>query len=388
MSGVVDPRVLVVIDKFKGTLTAAEAATCVAAGFRSVFPNMRIDTFPLADGGEGSSAIAGEAIGAQRVELEVCGPHGEPVRGFYYRKNGKALIELAAASGLVLVDKTSGRSACSATTFGFGQLIRHAVENGATEIQLFLGGSASTDGGIGFAKALGARFFDARGDLIPGPTGDEPYAGERLGDVARIELSELHERLGNVSIVAAVDVDNPLCGENGCAAIYGPQKGLTPTLIPVIDGHLSRIAKLVSKTIDRNYADVPGAGAAGGSGFGVLAFLNGRLVPGSDFFLDLIEFERLAKEADYVITGEGKIDSQSLSGKLLSAICKRCEKLQRPVIAFGGILGLTPEELGQYPQLRAFGLGRDDCLTKTELSLSCVVGQVASLMALVRKVDQ
>ena len=374
------PRVLIVPNGFKGTLSAGEAAAAIRDGFAAAIPDGHYQLFPLADGGQGSSEIIGANIGAPRVELEVIGPEGLPVTGFYFAKDGKAFVELAAASGLTL-SKEPENTAAIATTFGTGQLIRHAIEGGAKEVTLFLGGSATTDGGVGFAKAVGYKFLDSAGNVMPTAVEyqqkGEPFDGERLAAIASIDAQTATEFLGGVKLAAVVDVDNPLVGKNGAAHIYGPQKGLDRAAVLELDRALGHLAEVVGKNTSEDYALVPGAGAAGGSGFGMLAFLGGELIQGPKFFLDTIDYDTRLAESDLVITGEGKVDFQSIEGKLLAEVLSRAAEKRVPVISLAGVNALSDEEIAAFPNFKSYGITTPNALTEPYKALRGLAESVA-----------
>ena len=354
-------RFLVVPDSFKGTLSAEEAAEAIRQGIAAALPEAEIACFPLADGGEGSSSIAARSIGGELVELEVVGPEAEPVKGFYYRSADCALIELAAASAFTQ-SKNPSETAARATTYGFGQLIAHAIDQGATSIRLFLGGSATTDAGVGMARALGARFLDAEGKELVESEAPTPFPGEQLESIASYDDSELRKRLAGIDIAAIVDVDNPLCGADGAAQTYGPQKGADPDTVRFLDAALASFAEVVAKQRGQDEQKTPGVGAAGGAGFGVLTLLEGKLLPGSAFFLDLIEFDQRLGEIDLVVTGEGKTDWQSLHGKLLNEVVSRTAESKTPVVGLCGKNELDPKELKNYPHTQIISITRADAM--------------------------
>lgn len=369
--------ILIVPDSFKGTLSSPEVATCIAEGFVAVFPELQVVKRPLADGGEGSTECIGDQLGAERVELTVSGPEGDDVQGFYYKLGSdKAFVELAAGSGLTQI-KTNAISPLARSTFGFGELIRHAIlESRAKDITVFLGGSATTDCGVGAAAALGVQFLDRDGKSVVSK--DLLKAGI---DISRIESVSFKESiLGEVTIRAACDVDNPLTGPKGAAAIYGPQKGLTPVDIEVADRNFEKLITFVAKELGSSYraATTPGCGAAGGAGFGVLNLLAGELVSGPEYFLDLIEFERLAKDADIIITGEGKLDNQSIEGKLLSRLLKR--NPGKLLLSLCGVVEVSPQALVEVPPLTPFGLGQVAALEKPAECLRILAANVAKLI--------
>ena len=360
-----NPHILILPDSFKGSLSAKDAAQIIGSSFRDIFPEATVEAFPMADGGEGSSEIVGELFGAERVELQATGPEGNTVDGFFYlTRDGKAFVEFAAASGLPLA-KNPTQTAYSATSFGSGELIRKAIELGAREVFLFLGGSATTDGGVGMARALGYEFIDG---------------GEgALETISAIKDVGANTILQNVSIIGVTDVKNPLCGPNGAAAVYGPQKGNSPESVSQLDRGLTHLARIVKRDLGCDGSSQEGAGAAGGAGFGVSAFLKGELRSGPSFFLDLIEFDRRAANADLIITSEGKVDEQSLRGKLLAEILRRTGSLRTPVLSLSGVVDLSLAQLQEFENLFVFGLGHKNSLAQPKAALELLAYQVALL---------
>ena len=327
-------HVLLATDKFKGSLTAAEATAHLAAGLRRAVPGLGIRTIPVADGGEGTVDAAVEA-GFARVLTRATGPTGVPIEVDFAVRGETAVIEVAEASGLRRLPR--GEAApLSASSYGTGELIRAALDAGCTRIILGLGGSACTDGGAGLVQALGARLLDADGEeLSPG--------GAALTRLVRVDLTGL-AAIGE--LIVACDVDNPLLGPTGAAAIYGPQKGATAEDVALLDAGLANWAKVISiSTSDADFARVPGAGAAGGIGFAALALLGARLEPGIDIVLDLADFPAKAAGARLVITGEGSLDAQSLRGKAPAGVARAAARSGIPVIAVAGVCTLTPAEL-------------------------------------------
>ncbi len=288
--------VVVAPDKFKGSLTATAAAEAIAAGLRQGRPGIDVVLAPVADGGDGT-VDAAVAAGYERVPVTVTGPTGEPVAASLARSGDTAVVEMAEASGLRRLP--GGRPApLTATTYGTGELIRAALDLGVRRIVLGIGGSATTDGGTGMARALGARFLDAEGrELPPG--------GAALRDLDAIAVDGLDPRLRAVEVVVASDVDNPLVGERGAAAVYGPQKGAGPADVEQLDRGLARLAQVVARQLGVELATMPGAGAAGGTGGGAVAFLGAEIVSGIDLLLDLVRFPDALGTARTVITGEG-----------------------------------------------------------------------------------
>ncbi|MBU8552781.1 glycerate kinase [Streptomyces rochei] len=344
-------RVLVAADKFKGSLTAVEVAERVTAGLRRVVPDLAVEALPVADGGDGTVAAA-VAAGFERREVRVAGPLGDEVTAAYALREGTAVVEMAEASGLqrlpegVLAPLTS-------STYGSGELLRAALDAGARTIVFGVGGSATTDGGAGMLSALGARFLDGAGEPVaPG--------GGGLADLVSADLSGLDPRLSDVELVLASDVDNPLTGPKGAPAVYGPQKGASPQDVETLDAALGHFAKVLEGTETvgaraAEYAASPGAGAAGGIGFGAM-LLGARFRPGIEVMLDVLGFAPALERADLVITGEGSLDEQTLHGKAPAGVASAARAAGKEVVAVCGRLALAPEVLGRAGIRRAYPL--------------------------------
>ncbi len=344
-------RVLVAADKFKGSLTAVEVAERVTAGLRRVVPDLLVEALPVADGGDGTVAAA-VAAGFERREIRVAGPLGDAVTAAYALREGTAVVEMAEASGLqrlpdgVLAPLTS-------STYGSGELLRAALDAGARTIVFGVGGSATTDGGAGMLAALGARFLDADGaPVAPG--------GGGLAALASADLSGLDPRLSEVELVLASDVDNPLTGPKGAPAVYGPQKGATPQDVTALDAALAHFAKVLEQTEGvgaraAEYAASPGAGAAGGIGFGAM-LLGARFRPGIEVMLDVLGFAPALERAELVITGEGSLDEQTLHGKAPAGVAAAARAAGKEVVAVCGRLALPAETLGRAGIRRAYPL--------------------------------
>ncbi|MGX1510132.1 glycerate kinase [Streptomyces collinus] len=344
-------RVLVAADKFKGSLTAVEVAERVTAGLRRVVPDVLVEALPVADGGDGTVAAA-VAAGFERREVRVAGPLGDEVTAAYALREDTAVVEMAEASGLqrlpegVLAPLTS-------STYGSGELLRAALDAGARTIVFGVGGSATTDGGAGMLAALGARFLDGDGEPVaPG--------GGGLAGLASADLSGLDPRLSDVELVLASDVDNPLTGPKGAPAVYGPQKGASPDDVTALDAALAHFAKVLERTETvgaraAEYAASPGAGAAGGIGFGAM-LLGARFRPGIEVMLDVLGFAPALERADLVITGEGSLDEQTLHGKAPAGVAAAARAAGREVVAVCGRLALPAEALGRAGIRRAYPL--------------------------------
>jgi glycerate 2-kinase len=329
-------RIVVAPDKFKGSLPAAGVAAAVAAGLRSAAGDAEIVMLPVADGGDGT-VDAAVAAGFERVPVTAAGPLGDPVRASYARRGEVAVVEMAGVCGLARLP--DGRPApLTASSFGVGEVLRVAVEAGARQVVLGVGGSASTDGGAGLLQALGARVLDVHGDPVrPGGAG--------LDEVAALDLTALDPAWRDVAVVLAADVDNPLTGPEGAAAVYGPQKGASPDEVARLDAGLRRWADAVAAAVGQDRSHVPGAGAAGGVGFAALAVLGARMRPGIDVVLELTGLESLLAGADLVITGEGSLDAQSLAGKAPVGVARAAARHGVRVVAVAGRNMLSADEL-------------------------------------------
>lgn len=323
-------KIVIAPDSFKESLTAIQVADSIEKGFRTIFPDADIIKIPMADGGEGTVKSLVDATNGTIIEKTVTGPLGKAVQAFFgLLGNGKtAVIEMAAASGLHLVPADK-RNPLVTTTRGTGELIKAALEQGVEHIIIGLGGSATNDGGAGMARALGVKLLDGKGNEIG-------EGGGSLDQLATIDVSGLDPRLKFVKIEAACDVDNPLTGERGASAIFGPQKGATPEMVRKLDKNLSHFAKIIEKDLGKSIAEVPGAGAAGGIGGGLLAFLSAELKKGIDIVIEATNLYEHVKNAALVITGEGKIDAQTMYGKTPIGVARTAKKYGVPVIAIAG----------------------------------------------------
>lgn len=336
-------RVLVAADKFKGSLTAVEVAERVIAGLRRVRPDLRAEALPVADGGDGTVAAA-VAAGFERHEVRVSGPLGDEVTAAYALRDGTAVVEMAEASGLQRLPE-GVFAPLTASTYGSGELLRAALDAGARSIVFGVGGSATTDGGAGMLAALGARFLTASGEPVrPG--------GAALAELATADLSGLDPRLRSVEFVLASDVDNPLTGPKGAAAVYGPQKGASSEDVERLDAALAHLVKVLDASA---LAASPGAGAAGGIGFAAL-LVGARFRPGIEVMLDVLGFASALERADLVITGEGSLDEQTLHGKAPAGVAAAARAAGKDVVAVCGRLALAPEVLGRAGIRRAYAL--------------------------------
>ena len=324
-------KIVIAPDSFKESLSAEAVAKAIARSFQAVFSNAEMLLLPVADGGEGTTDSLVAATKGQRFTQQATGPLGESVEAFWgLLGDGKtAVVETAAASGLDLID-SSQRDALNATTRGTGELILAAIDKGAKHIIVGLGGSATNDGGDGMLQALGLGLLDVEGQQIPS-------GGVGLAKLDRIDLTSLDSRLAGIRFDVACDVDNPLIGDNGASAIFGPQKGATPEMVKALDANLKHFASITQQATGKDIISIPGAGAAGGLGGAFLGFLNATLKSGIDIVLDAVEYEKHLEGATLVITGEGRIDSQTIRGKTPIGVSKRAKAFGNiPVIALAG----------------------------------------------------
>lgn len=342
-------RVLVAADKFKGSLTAVQVAERVTAGLRRVVPDVEVEALPVADGGDGTVAAA-VAAGFERREVRVAGPLGHEVTAAFALRGDTAVVEMAEASGLQRLP-AGVFAPLTASTYGSGELLRAALDAGARTIVFGVGGSATTDGGAGMLSALGARFLDADGEPVaPG--------GGGLADLAAADLSDLDPRLSAVELILASDVDNPLTGPKGAPAVYGPQKGAAPDDVEALDAALAHYARVLEAAVGpkaTEYAAAPGAGAAGGIGYGAL-LLGARFRAGIEVMLDVLGFAPALARAELVITGEGSLDEQTLHGKAPAGVAAAARGAGREVVAVCGRLALTPAALERAGIRRAYPL--------------------------------
>jgi glycerate kinase len=344
-------RVLVAPDKFKGSLTATAVATSVAAGLRRAVADLDVVQCPVADGGDGTLEAALGA-GYERVPVRVSGPLGDPVDTAYALRDGAAVVEMADACGLVRMP-TGQLAPLAASSAGLGEVVRAALDAGCTRLVIGIGGSASTDGGAGMLGALGARFLDADGaDLPPG--------GGALARLERVDLSGLHPGLAQAQVLLASDVDNPLLGPRGAAAVYGPQKGASPVDIVVLDAALARLSAVLGAAAGsaggHPAAVLPGAGAAGGVGFAALAVLGASARPGIELLLELTRFHDKLAGASLVVTGEGSLDRQTLAGKAPAGVAAAARAYGVPVVAVAGRCLLDGAELADAGIRAAYAL--------------------------------
>lgn len=344
-------KILLVPDSFKGTLSSRQVCQVMSGQLRRFFPQAQVKSIPVADGGEGSVEAFLAAAGGERRMLTVTGPFGEPVEAFYgILGDGRtAVIEMAACAGLPLAEGRLNPE--RATTYGVGELLLAAKEAGCTKAILGLGGSCTNDGGAGAAAALGAKFTRADGAaFIP--------TGGTLGEIAALDVSPVAQALQGMELTAMCDIDNPLYGDAGAAAVFAPQKGADAAMVARLDAGLRHLGQVSARCLGRDFSHLPGAGAAGGLGFGMAAFCGAQLRMGIDAVLDAVGFDSLLPGTDVVFTGEGKIDSQSARGKVVSGVAVRCRKAGVPVVAVVGQIGQGFEEMYQQGLTAVFSINR------------------------------
>ncbi|AUJ36094.1 TPA: glycerate kinase [Vibrio vulnificus] len=325
-------KIIIAPDSYKESLTAMDVAIAIEKGFKQVLPDAHYVKLPMADGGEGTVQSMVDATGGIIIEHTVTGPLGQRVDGFFgLLGEGKtAVIEMAAASGLHLVSPEL-RNPLITTTFGTGELIKAALDHGVKHIIVGIGGSATNDGGIGMAQALGIKLLDAQGNALG-------HGGGELAKLATIDCSQLDSRLAQVRLEVACDVDNPLCGTKGASAVFGPQKGATPEMVTILDENLAHYASIIKQQLGVDVRDMAGAGAAGGMGAALLGLLNAELRPGIEIVMDAVRLDEIVADADLVITGEGRIDSQTIHGKTPIGVARTAKKHGLPVIGIAGCL--------------------------------------------------
>lgn len=324
-------KYVIMPDSFKGTMSSSEICSILRTCILQDDSASQVDMIPVADGGEGTVDSFLHALpGAERIELTVSGPYMEQVQVYYARQGKTAIVEMAQAAGLPLVEGRANPA--KTTTYGVGEMIRHAVTAGCTDLVIGLGGSCTNDGGVGMAQALGTIFRNVRGETFL-PTGGT------LAEIAEIDNQATKALLQSCRITAMCDIDNPMYGPAGAAYIFAPQKGAGPIQVEQLDQQLRKLDETLQKCLQVSVAQLPGAGAAGALGAGIVAFLGGELKPGIQVVLDLVCFEQRIADADMILTGEGKIDTQSLRGKVVIGIARRAKPCQVPVVAIVGDVG-------------------------------------------------
>ncbi|WP_435788030.1 glycerate kinase [Clostridium sp.] len=331
--------ILLAPDSFKESMSAKEVCEAMERGIKKVDKNINCIQVPMADGGEGTMQSLVDATGGSIYSLNVIGPLGNEVEASYgiLGDGETGMLEMASASGIHLVSAEK-RNPLTTTTYGTGQLIKACLDYGVKKLLIGIGGSSTNDGGAGVIEALGGKLMDKSGNEIG-------FGGGKLSELASIDLTDFDKRLKNVVVEVACDVDNPLCGDAGASNVFGPQKGATPQMIEQLDNNLRHYASIIKAQLGKDILDVPGAGAAGGLGAGLMAFLNGNLKKGIEMVIEYTKLEEKVKLADMVWTGEGSIDSQTQYGKTPLGVAIVAKQYNKPVIAFAGRIGEDIEVL-------------------------------------------
>ncbi len=325
-------KIVIAPDSYKESLSAQEVATQIEAGFREIFPDASYVKLPVADGGEGTVEAMVAATQGRIVEVQVTGPLGDKIDAFFGLSGDEktAFIEMAAASGLERVPPAQ-RNPLLTTSYGTGELIRSALDHGVKHCIIGIGGSATNDGGAGMAQALGAKLLDAQGESIG-------FGGGALDALKRVDISELDQRIKRCRFEVACDVTNPLTGKLGASAVFGPQKGATPAMIVQLDNALKQYAEVIRHSLDIDVDQVPGSGAAGGMGAALLAFCGAELRQGIEIVTEALGLDELVRDASLVITGEGRIDSQTVHGKVPIGVARVAKRYNKPVVGIAGSL--------------------------------------------------
>ncbi|WP_318447834.1 glycerate kinase [Photobacterium leiognathi] len=376
-------KIIIAPDSYKESLTAMEVATAIENGFRQVIPNAEYIKLPMADGGEGTVQSLVDASNGTIIEHSVAGPLGEQVNGFFgLMGDGKtAIIEMAAASGLHLVSLEL-RNPMLTTSFGTGELILAALDKGVEHIIVGIGGSATNDGGIGIAQALGVRFLDKNNKQIS-------YGGGVLDRLHHIDISNIDPRLVSVKLEVACDVDNPLCGEKGASQVFGPQKGATPEMVTQLDNNLAHYAEIIKRDLGNDVKDMAGAGAAGGMGAALLGIFNAQLRPGIEIVMDAVNLADVLQDADLVITGEGRIDSQTIHGKTPIGVARTAKRFNKPVIGIAGSLSYDCNVVHEHGIDAVFSVvprsvSLVEALAEAAINVELTARNVAAIYALAR----
>lgn len=361
-------KIIIAPDSFKGNLSALEVAKLIEKGIRRVYPKVKIVKVPMADGGEGTVRSLVDATKGRIIRKEVTGPLSRKVKASYgILGDGKtAIIEMASASGLPLVPK-SKRNPLLTTTYGTGELIKAALDRGCRKIIVGIGGSATVDGGAGMAQALGVRLLDKKGREIG-------FGGGALQNLEKIDISKLDGRIRKIKVLVASDVDNPLTGPKGAARVYAPQKGASPSMVKRLEKNLKRYASIIKRDLKKDIKNISGTGAAGGLGAGLIAFLDAKIRLGVNIVIETVRLEKHLKDADLVITGEGKMDSQTIYGKTPIGVAKLAKRYNIPIVAVVGEVGKGVEKVYKH--------GIDGIMTTTPYPMthSQAVGKSSQLI--------
>ncbi|MED4405374.1 MULTISPECIES: glycerate kinase family protein [Heyndrickxia] len=379
-----NPVFLLAPDSFKESMTAKEVCAAMEAGIKKAIPDAVCIQVPMADGGEGTVQSLVDATGGTIYQQTVTGPLGHPVTACYgiLGDGETAVIEMASASGIHLVTKET-KNPLVTTTYGTGELIKACLDKKVKQILIGIGGSATNDGGAGMAQALGVKFLDERGGMLP-------FGGGALGDLAAIDLAGLDPRLKEVQIFVASDVTNPLCGENGASHVFGPQKGATKEMVALLDTNLSHYAAIIKEQLGKDVAEVPGAGAAGGLGAGLMVFTDAVLKSGIELVVEYTGLEQKVKDADIVLTGEGSIDFQTQFGKTPYGVARAAKKHGKPVIAVAGYVGEQIDVLYEKGIDAIFGIlprpmALEDALQTGAANIERTCENIARLLVLAKQ---
>jgi glycerate kinase len=362
-------RILIAPQSLKGSLTAVEAGSAIAQGVRAIYPKAEIEVVPIADGGEGTVQALVDTSNGKIIHKIVTGPLGEPVLAFFglMGDGSTAVIEMAACAGLPLVPLEK-RDPRITTTYGVGELILAALDYGSQHFIIGIGGSATNDGGAGMAQALGTTLLNVQGTEIT-------RGGAALATLTHISTSSMDTRLQKCTVEVACDVTNPLCGPSGASAVYGPQKGATPEMVEELDMALAHYAQIIEQDLGMSIRDIPGAGAAGGLGAGLIAFLHAKLRPGAQIVFEAVDLEERIRSADLVITAEGQIDAQTAYGKSVGAVAEIAKRYGLPVLAFAGSLGEN------YQVVYELGVDALEVLPSSPMTLEYAMENAARLIS-------
>ena len=320
-------KCIVIPDSFKGTMSAIDVCCIMEESIRRVFPGCQVKSIPAADGGEGTVDCFLRAMNGEKRRVLTTGPYGEPVEAYYAKLGDMAILEMAQVAGLPQVQ---GRlNPRRTTTYGLGEVIKAAIADGCRRITIGLGGSCTNDGGMGAARAMGVRFLNGAGEEFA-PAADE------MTQIAHIDISAAQKKLEGIEVTAMCDITNPMYGETGAAYVFGPQKGADEDCVRLLDQNLRALAEVIRRDLGVDVSQIPGAGAAGAFGAGIVAFFGGRLKSGIHTVLDITDFDRELEDAQLIFTGEGRVDAQSLQGKVLSGVAERAGKAGVPVVVVAG----------------------------------------------------
>lgn len=382
-------KIILAPDSFKGNLTSLQVAATFEKGIRRVLPNAKCIKVPMADGGEGTVQSLVDATGGKFIRKKVTGPAGKPVSARYgmLADNETAVIEMAEASGLPLVSGKE-KNPLKTTTYGTGELMLDAAKRGAKKIILGLGGSATNDAGVGMAQALGIRFLNKRGIEIK-----EKGAGGMINKIDSIDMEALNPLMKKVRVIVACDVNNPLCGKTGASNVFGPQKGATPAMVKTLDTNLKHLGKVIKSDLKKDVVNLKGAGAAGGLGAGLVAFTKARMKSGIDIVLEATNIERHLKDADLVLTGEGRVDFQTAFGKTPSGVAKAARKHRVQTIAIGGAItddanGVFAHGIDGLESACAKAMSLEEAMSNSKVLLANAAERVIRLVLIGKKLAE